>query len=316
MRRRRKTSSILEIQWLADLIEFLNKSPPKGWVHLYRGHGNSSWERKPSLFREESYRENERVILGELMAIQPNEFREDATAFERLVRMQHYGAPTRLLDLSYNPLVGLYFASLPDPKKDKKAPEPDGELVRFTFEESKIKYFDSDTISCVANLSNLRAAERKKIRGFTSNKELKNSPEGKRLLYFIQAEKPFFQPRIRLRDLKSVFAVRPKLTNQRIIAQQGAFLIFGEAPPTLKFKVDVFRIRGQEKEQLQKGLDGISINLRTLYPEIEKASDYIKSKLGPTQVTQARSRNSKRLRGSTTQQTRRRRSSRRLPNRP
>ncbi|HKB90929.1 MAG TPA: hypothetical protein VKC60_10480 [Opitutaceae bacterium] len=84
-------------------------------------------------------------------------------------------------------------------------------------------YFDSDTVSCVANLSSLTGRERDSIRGLRSSEALKKSPVGRRLLYFIMAEKLYFEPRIQLPDLKSVLAVRPKQTNRRILAQQGAF---------------------------------------------------------------------------------------------
>jgi len=57
-------------------------------------------------------------------------------------------------------------------------------------------------VSCVANLSNLTGNERDKIRGLASSGALKKSQTGKRLLHFIMAEKPFFEPRIQLLDLK------------------------------------------------------------------------------------------------------------------
>ncbi len=35
--------------------------------------------------------------------------------FDRLVRMQHFGLPTRLLDVSLNPLIALCVATDPGP---------------------------------------------------------------------------------------------------------------------------------------------------------------------------------------------------------
>ena len=92
-----------------------------------------------------------------------------------------------------------------------------------------MKYFDSDAISWVANLSNLTGWQRDQIRTLTDFGELnsENCDFGQRLLHFIKAEKPYFLPKIDLSDLKSVFAVRPKQANRRILPQQGAFFIFG-----------------------------------------------------------------------------------------
>ena len=79
----------------------------------------------------------------------------------------------------------------------------------------------------MANLSSLTGRERDIIRSFSNSEELKGSNVGLRLLHFIKAEKPYFLPEIELSHLQSIFAVRPKQTNQRILAQQGGFLIFG-----------------------------------------------------------------------------------------
>ena len=67
-------------------------------------------------------------FLRMLLASQPQEFSGDLTTLERLVRMQHYSLPTRLLDVTWNPLVALYFSSTEDQKED-------GEVIVFKVPE-------------------------------------------------------------------------------------------------------------------------------------------------------------------------------------
>lgn len=265
------------IRKLRDLFRIMESSRPRaGFVNVYRGHANQTYTLQPSLFRKKEHRRVEKNILRELISIQPSEFRDDLTAFERLVRMQHYGLPTRLLDFTYNPLVGLYFACSDNTN--------DGQIIRFSLPKSNVKYFDSDTVSCIANLSNLTARQRNQVRNFTNDEDLRKSDVGERLLHFIKAEKPYFLPKIVVSELKSICAVHPKQSNRRIIAQQGGFFIFGLKSilnDTNDFEIEVHRtlVPRSAKRDIISELDAININPSTLFPEIESAAKYIMSKI-------------------------------------
>ena len=82
---------------------------------FYRGHANKDWELLPSIFRTPNGVEKEHLLFRDMVAHEPQSFSECKSALDYLVQMQHYGLPTRLLDMTTNPLVALYFACQPTP---------------------------------------------------------------------------------------------------------------------------------------------------------------------------------------------------------
>ncbi len=212
--------------------------------------------------------------------------------------MQHYGLPTRILDITSNPLVALYFACCDHPKTN-------GEVLVFKIPKKEIKYFDSDTVSILSNLA-------KRPLTFDLSDAFRQSqhPEFTRylpppydsvidwfnqqgqipyLLHEIREEKPYFLPIIDPNDLDRVLAVRVKLNNSRIVKQAGAFLLFGihekkADPATLpnewilnkSFEHYDLQIDAAHKKAIMKDLDALGFNEGILFPELEKQAKYIK----------------------------------------
>lgn len=355
----------MEINSIKDLIDLLKNigEPESGYSRFFRGHSNQEWKIEPSIYRVpekidgkpqgKAFIENEDNIIRDAIVNSPDDFSNQDSIFSILVKLQHYGYPTRLLDLTTNALVSLYFAV-------KSLNDKDGELFIFDIPNSEIKYFDSDTVSILSALSlrvydfridgyksiaaihslinkinfmrNINPSIAKnpkiqelcqyassfmvsgntvvfndyKIREFQDNIsnivesgifsdldiagikehekkrkiEIFNSqPNIARLLHDIRKDKPSFLPVIESKDLERVVCVKPKLDNNRIIRQQGCFLLFGINnfkkekailnENWIRRDKDRIIIPKERKHAILDELKTFGISEKTLFPELE-----------------------------------------------
>lgn len=281
-------NEIIPIRSLQDYIDkVLSASVSMDEDVFYRGHSSRiGYKLEPSLFRKDGdgnllYLTKEHLLYRELLVSNASDFASDSSTLDRLVRMQHYSLPTRLLDITSNPLIALYFACN---AKDKH--NIVGEVIRFVIRREAVKYFDSDTVSCLANLARLSDTEEIIYPGTSDDVtdvdvklDFFNNQAGiKRLHHFICEEKPYFEKRIRPEDLRSVLCVKGKRTNDRISSQSGAFLLFGdnaklneEGDETFK----IFRYAVTDKKRLIRELDAMNINDSTVFPYIENSAKYV-----------------------------------------
>jgi hypothetical protein len=259
-------------------------------LNCYRGQRDASWPNVAGIFRPEfkGLLKNEKRAVRDLISVHPSEFASDETMFDKLVRMQHFGLPTRLLDVSRNALVALYFATDPGPRGSKPS---DGKVIIFTVPQECEKYFDSDSVSCIANLANMTSEEKDEIYrlegslgGLPEDEQIAKFNEDsivKRLHQFIRSEKSYFQPIISPIELLLPFYVHPKMSNRRILAQSGAFILYGMSPFKkifwpYKIEETHLLVPQKAKESIRKALANIGINESTLFPEIDKAAARIK----------------------------------------
>lgn len=273
------------IERVNSLRDFSNKIKKYNLIKsgvYFRGQQNLNWLILPSVFRGK-WIEHERDFIHELFISNSQDFEGLNTTLEKLTKMQHYNAPTRLLDLTSNPYVSLYFAC---ERNDSSDLPYYSEVVFFKSEE---KYFDSDTVSILSNLAMMKSDfkigdESLSIEKFNKQGDIPY------LLHQIKNEKPNFLNIINPEDLHKCFVVHVPYGNKRILNQQGLFLIVGMGNKktesasiedslykTSDGKKLIFIIPDSKKEKILEELNTMNINKRFVYPEIDDVSDYLKN---------------------------------------
>lgn len=76
---------------------------------FFRGQKSAQWAVLPSIFRNDRL-SVEHNVIEDAIRHNPFEFR-NLSEFEMLTKLQHYGLGTRLLDITFNPFVALFFAT-------------------------------------------------------------------------------------------------------------------------------------------------------------------------------------------------------------
>lgn len=277
----------MPIRNIAEFISELKKIPKSKSSELYfRGHSDIDYKLTPGIYRNNRLINNEHNLFKEFLLRTPSDFLNDKSALEKLAKMQHYGLPTRLLDITTNPLVALYFACSEKGKKD-------GKVIVFRIPKNDIKYYDSDTASIISNIAKRPSKfEIASIKGLNLD-EFNEQEEIGYLLHEIKEEKSYFQSIINEQDIERVIAIKVKQNNNRIIKQSGAFLLFGingkksvpaEIPNdwilNLELKGVDFKIDNDSKDYIIEELNVLGINEATLFPELDNQAKYLKKYYG------------------------------------
>lgn len=260
--------------------------------YYFRGHYDSSFSLVPSVFRD-NYWAHEDYLYHQIIVECPEYF-NSSTHLDKLVTMQHYNCPTRLLDITSNPLVALYFACK-NFGCEKCNNSAEGEVIVFPVFPGEIAYADSDRalmLSCIPSLS----SKEKKLLHDEAYSSLPSNKFGKdthgrylskiveHFYYEVTTEIPAFTRDIKPLDLLEPLFVQPNKTNSRILKQDGAFIISGLSRKSSEAEIKLNAIKlGSIKVTNQKSvlqeLRNYGVHEASLFPEIDKVSNYFKTHL-------------------------------------
>lgn len=242
------------IESVSDALKIVEGLRPKknhGSI-FFRGEAKDYGELRccPAIYRKEMWQKRERFFYNEAKARFPEAFvHEDVNdnTLGRLVKMAHYGVPTRLLDITENLLVALYFAT-----SEEQSSGEDGFVYCIKVGYAGVHYDQNEGVKKLAQLAYKDGA--------TPVLEYMNPEDARKILF-----------------------VHPKWSNPRIVAQQGAMLIFGcdgwkEARLSLKeqkgaegepFIVKTLCIPSCKKREILESLSLMGITPWSLFPDLE-----------------------------------------------
>lgn len=268
------------------------KSKPGELPHklYYRGLADDSWELVPSLGREDienSMKDTlvslEGLLIETAVSRYPDVFGSYDSPLQLLAKLQHYNISTRLLDITSNPLVALYFAC--SQKNDENNPKEykDGEIIAF----SSISHTRYDPyVSIIADSYDLIRGNSLSLN--TLIDRVKTKPYVTRLLHYNVS--------INIDELKKCIEkpifVDPGFISQRQTNQQGSFILFPyeiykhEVIPHLVRMdkndsriVKRIQIPKNDKKSVLKDLARLGITKEFIYPDAidDNCADLVKT---------------------------------------
>lgn len=232
--------------YLIKVAEVCHEFPKKNEVIVFRGEPQIYPTcGMPGIFREEYLKNDPFFEKNILLEMKANKLSKGNNYLEMAIDAQHGGFPSRLLDVTFNCLIALYFACVSKPENTEHEKQKNGQVI--------IYKMDRAYCPTAANVINMY-------------REMLENPNG-------YINEKIFETNHKLIDHIKV--------NSRIISQQGALILFqgNEWEPIPSRLYQTIVIEKEYKDVIAKQLDDyFGINTSYVYPEIDYAVNRIKNK--------------------------------------
>ena len=258
---------------------------------FFRGQKNARWDIRPNVFRDDNLA-LEHILIPRAQRQNPIEFRDCVDNLEILTKLQHYGLGTRLLDLTLNPLVALFFATEPSSDFERN------EDAQYSIQEHDGRVYYRLANACSLNDTQIKIAlelpfielgKKSSLKEFYDNLKEHNVISDGEYSHLVENN---YEQAIALLQ-KNSFIVSTN-SNIRLIQQRGAFLVSPsiniktidkiETSLLSKAKRDLssefegsFIIPAKNKISIREELDFFNVNEATLFPELEHQMHYIQN---------------------------------------
>ncbi|AJH62448.1 hypothetical protein bcere0016_40530 [Bacillus cereus 95/8201] len=240
----------------------------KGDNLSFRGQGAKYPSIISSIARDRGYLENEPDMYAEAIRMKQNEFDSLTSPIQRLAKLQHYNVPTRLVDITSDARIALFFAI-----QDVENGE-DAYVYVYSQENHKL---NSKNVRVLSLLATLKEYDLETIR-HQYQAQFNEEILDEEILSIVQ------------KNVFVEFAEELKELNPRLYKQKGSFVICGnvvrdgEIQRELKTldsvdPVIIIKIPFEYKETIKRELDEkYAINETFIYPELPSVGSYVREK--------------------------------------
>jgi hypothetical protein len=245
-------------------------SRPSGRRFVWRGQSNAAWALQPRLHRHvrqstpkatfADVLRAEEQILKEAVELQPPELVGLTSRLVKLAILQHHGVPTRLIDVTRDPLVAMFFAA--QDSFDENGVPLDGAILAINEEQVDVTDQPDGTISLNPAMAPYGIWQPPPIDGRIISQ---------RGYFLIASEKvagvtpdiysgigiPGFEPKgAKKQPVSTIFT--------RWLSGGGK----AGRPPLVTPNLAMFVVPHRRKNALRRLLDGFGLRVRTIYPDL------------------------------------------------